>query len=83
MKNINNIKVKQVESPRLPQSKSFLKIIGIPYLIEDTYVPITANIVEKIIKDNYIFNNIVLASRPRVIKVSPKSNIVRYAKSRH
>ena len=44
-------------------------------MIKDTNTPISANIVEKIIKKNHIFNNIVLALRPRVIKVSPKSNM--------
>jgi len=53
----------------------FLKIISIPYLKEDTNELITANVVKKIIKDNYIFNNIVLALRPRVIKVLPKSDM--------
>jgi len=75
VKNTNNIEMMQVESPRLPQSKSFLKIIGILYLKKDTNKPITVNVVEKIIKDNHIFNNIILASRPRIIKVSPKSDI--------
>ena len=31
--------------------------------------------VETIIKNNHIFNNIAIVSRPRIIKVSPKSNI--------
>ena len=31
--------------------------------------------VEAIIKNNHIFNNIAIASRPRVIKISPKSDI--------
>ena len=75
VKNTNNIKMMQVELPRLSQSKSFLKIIGIPYLKEDTNKPITADVVEKIIKNNHIFKNIVLASRPRVIKVLPKSDM--------
>jgi len=35
IKNVNNIESNQVEVPRLPQSKSYLKIIGIPFL-EDT-----------------------------------------------
>ena len=72
IKNINNIKINQVKSPRLPQSKSFLKIIGILYLREDTFTSITADMVKNIIKDNYIFNNIILTLKPRVIKVLPK-----------
>ena len=62
----------QIKLPRLPQSKLFLKIISISYLKKDTNKSIIANIVEKIIKDKHIFNNVILASRPRVIKVSPR-----------
>jgi len=32
------IETDYVESPRLPQSKSYLKIIGIPYLSEQTNI---------------------------------------------
>ena len=42
---------------------------------KDTNIPITADVVEKIIKDNHIFNNVVLASRPKIIKVLPKSDM--------
>jgi len=31
--------------------------------------------VEQVIKQNQIFDNITLASKPRVIKASPKSNM--------
>jgi len=64
--------VDKVEASRLPQSKSYLKILGISYLCKNSNTPISANVVEKIIKDNYIFNNIVITSRPRVIKISSK-----------
>ena len=30
---------------------------------------------KKVIKENYIFNNIILASKLRIIKVSPKYNM--------
>ena len=63
IKNINSIEDKGVNVPQLPQSKSYLKIIGIPYLREDTNISITSDMVEDIIKKNHIFNNIVLASR--------------------
>ena len=52
-----------------------MKIIGIPYLIENTNTPILSDIVEKIIKSNCIFNNIVVALKSYIIKVSPKSDI--------
>ena len=72
IKNTNCINADEVKVPRLPQSKSYLKIIGIPYLQENTNNPLTLNIVEDIIKNNYIFNNIILASRPCIIKIFPK-----------
>jgi len=75
IKNVNNIKSNQVETPRLPQSKSYIKIISIPYLMEDTNTSISADVVEKIIKENHIFNNIVLALRLKVIKIFFKSNM--------
>ena len=75
IKNVNNIELNQVEALRLPQSKSFLKIIGISYFLEDSNTIILSDIVKKIIRENYIFNNIVLGLKLRVIKVSPKSNM--------
>ena len=75
IKNFYSIESDQVESPRLLQSKSFLKIIGILYILETTNSQTTTDEIENIIKANHIFNNIILASRPRVIKVFPKSNI--------
>ena len=75
IKNTNNIEATHVEIPRLSQSKSFLKIIGIPYISEFTNTCITTDEVEKIIKENHIFNNVILVSRPRVIKVSLKSDM--------
>jgi len=43
VKNINNIEANQMKVSRLPQLKSFLKIIGIPYLMEDTYLLMIAD----------------------------------------
>ena len=75
VKNISNIEASYIDSSRLPQLKSYLKIIGILYFLENTNTPITVDVVKTIIKVNYIFNNIILASRPKVIKVFPKSNM--------
>ena len=47
-------------------------IISLPYLMENTNIPIILDVVEKILKSNYIFNNISIASQSRIIKVSPK-----------
>ena len=75
VKNAKHINVDEVKAPRLLQSKSYLKIIGISYLQENTVTLITSSVVEDIIKKNHIFNNIVLASKPLIIKVFPKSDM--------
>ena len=62
----------QIKTPRLPQLKSYLKIVGIPFVSEFTNLRIILDDVEKIHKANYIFNDIVLALKPRFIKVLPK-----------
>ena len=64
--------MEQVSSLRLSQSKSYLKIVGIPYISEKSNICISSNEVENILKNNYVFNNIVLISKPQIIKVSPK-----------
>jgi len=65
----------QIAFSRLPQLKSYLKIVRIPYLNKQTNACILSEDIKKILKSNYIFNNIVLASRPQVIKISPKSDM--------
>jgi len=75
VKNSLSTDVEQISSPRLPQSKSYLKIVGIPYNSEITNSRISSNDVECILKINHIFNDIVLASKPRIIKISPKSDM--------
>ena len=75
IKNVNNIKSNYIKALRLLQSKSYLKIIGISYLLEDSNTFISSDVVKKVIKENYIFNNIILASKLRIIKISPKYNM--------
>ena len=79
IKNLKNIDFTQVETPQLPQSKSYLKIISIPYYSHGSYNSqecLSSKYVEDIIKQNQIFDNIILASKPKVIKVSSKSDMV-------
>ena len=59
----------------LPQSKSYLKILGIPYYIENTNLLITTDIIERVLQTTHIFNNTILTSYLHIIKTSPKSNI--------
>ena len=76
IKNVNQIEADNVKSLCLPQLKSYLKIIRIPYIMKNTNTPLFLDVVESIIKNNYIFNNITIVSRPRVIKVLPRLDIV-------
>ena len=64
-----------ISSPRLPQSKSYLKIVGISYFVDKSNTWILSEDIKYILKNNYIFNDIILASKPCIIKVSPKSDI--------
>lgn len=75
MKNLYSVNTSNVNSLRLPQSKSYLKIISISYISEISNLYITSDEIKSIIKANHIFNNIVLASKPRVIKVLSKSDM--------
>jgi len=72
---MENVNSEDIESPRLSQSKFYLKIIDILFFIENTNIPILLYFVESVIKSNHIFNNLLLASKLQVIKVSPKSDI--------
>ena len=76
IKNSSDINALQVEELRLPKSKSYLKIIGIPfYLHVNSQDRLTLADIEIVLQQNHIFDNVTLASKPRVIKVSPKSDM--------
>jgi len=75
IKNIENVMSDNVQILRLSQLKSFLKIIEIPYFVEGTNSPITSDNIKLIIKANHIFNNLMLMSKPRIIKALPKSDV--------
>ena len=65
-----------MEVSHLPKLKSYLKIIGIPFYPHlNSQEKLTSTDIETILKQNHIFDNISLASKLRVIKVSPKSDI--------
>ena len=73
VKNVKNVNSEDIKILYLPQSKSYLKIIGIPYFIEN--ILITSDFVTSIIKVNHIFNNLLLVLKLQVIKILPKSDI--------
>jgi len=76
IKNIANIDTSGMEVPRLLQSKFYLKIIGIPYFSHDnSQKRLSSGDIKNIIKQNQIFDNVVLTSKLQVIKVSLKSDM--------
>ena len=75
VENVNNMNSEDIQDGHLPQSKSYIKILGLPYLLENTNTPMDSEVIENIIKTTHIFNDIKVASKPYVCKVSPKSDM--------
>jgi len=75
LKKVAGLAVSTVVEPRLPQSKSFLKILDVPYWGNNSLLPITQAQVESVIANTPIFEGVVLASRPRIMKASPSSDM--------
>ena len=73
-KSVEGINSNNIPSPRLPQSKSYLKIIGLPYLWADSN-KITSENVTDFMKHIDLFENVSLATKPRIIKALPKSDM--------
>jgi len=72
VKNINNINLDNIDCPHLPKSKLYLRIIRLPHNIENgVLIP---KVIKGVLKDLYLFKNVVLASESQVIKVFPKSD---------
>jgi len=74
LKKIDNINPSSIEAPRLPKSKSYMKIIGLP--LNSELGTITPDFIESVLKEIYLFKDATLASKPCVIKASPKSDKV-------
>ena len=75
IKNANNMNLEDIQDGYLLQSKSYIKILDLLYLLENTNTPINSEVIENIIKTTYIFIDIKVASKPCVCKVSPKSDM--------
>lgn len=75
LKENNNINSNHINSPHLPKSKSYLKILGFSYILEKTNLSIISDLIKKVIKETHIFNNVILASKSCIIKTSSKSDI--------
>jgi len=74
LKSINGAGNDKVLTPWLPQSKSYLKITGIPY-IQPNGNKLTGDDITTTMKQLELFEPVNLAAKPRVIKASPKSNM--------
>ena len=74
LKNIKNVNPNSIKSSHLPKSKSYMKIIGLPYKIDQGVI--TPGFIKGVLKDIHLFKDVMLASKPHVVKASSKSNIV-------
>jgi len=75
LKKVTGLAASTVVEPRLPQSKSFLKILGVPYWGNNSLLPIIQAQVESMIANTPIFKGVVLASCPCIMKASPSSDM--------
>ena len=74
IKESTNVNTNEVSALCLPQSKLYLKILGILYLTNNG-TSIACNQIEEVIKRIHLFDNVMLASSPCIIKASPKSDM--------
>jgi len=74
VKNANNMNSEDVQDARLPQSKLYLKILGLPYHIKNTNIPMNSSVIENIIKSTHIFNDIKVVSKPQVVVATTYHN---------
>ena len=74
LKNVQNVNPDSIGSPCLPKSKSYMKIIGLPY--SSKLGVMSPDIIEGVLKDLHLFKDVTLASKLHVIKASPKSDKV-------
>ena len=72
LKNVQNVNSDSIKSPCLSKSKSYMKIVRLPYSSELGVM--TPDIIEGVLKESHLFKNVILASKPHVIKALPKSN---------
>ena len=73
LKNIKNVNSDSIKSPCLPRSKTYMKIIGLSYKIKQGVI--SPNYIKGVLKEMHLFKDIVLVSKPYIIKVSPKSDM--------
>jgi len=62
LKNIKNVDPNSIKSPCLPKFKLYMKIIELPYKINQGVI--TPDFIEGVLKDMHLFKDVVLASKP-------------------
>jgi len=55
LKNIQNINPDSIKSPHLPKSKSYMKIIGLPY--SSKLGVMSSDIIKGVLKDSHLFKD--------------------------
>ena len=75
LKKVAGLTASTVVEPCLLQSKSFLKILDVPYWGNNSSLPITQAQVEAVIANTFVFKGVVLASHPHIMKASPSSDM--------
>ena len=73
LKNIDNINLNLIKGPHLSKFKSYMKIVGLLHKIKQGVI--TPKYIEGVLKETHLFKDVILASKPYVIKVSPKSDM--------
>jgi len=71
IKSINNIALDSIESPHLPKSKLYLKIIGLLHLMDNSII--TPNFVKGVLKKTHLFKDVLFVrNRPAIEPVMLK-----------
>ena len=73
VKNIQSINLDLIESSHLSKSKLYLKIVRLSYMMKQGII--TPNIIKGVLKKLHLFKDVMLASKPCIIKASPKSDM--------
>lgn len=73
-KSIDGTNIDTNSTPRAPQSKSYLKITGIPF-VKPNGLPLDSLSMMNYLSNISLFDDISFTSKPRVIKASPKSDM--------
>jgi len=75
IKNTTNINSNSIKNSHLPKSKLYLKVVGLSYYVKTTNTLVTPFLAKEVLKNTYIFNDIILVSKPCIIKAVSNSDL--------